>query len=132
MAELRVGEKNVRACKVRKGSRVKADRGSEASVDSQLNDESGKVPVRRIVRRRTGTERLGVEAEKSLKRISTELAAALGEKAISGDVASVRLLFQLAEKGKAEAARQPPEKVYPSLAEQWANEPEWVDPNEDY
>ncbi len=89
--------------------------------------EAAKKPRRRTAL--TAEQRLGQAAEKSLRKVSAQLAEVLGEKAAKGDVASAKLLLQLAEKGKEAAERvdhAEDRATVDALIEQWSTEPEWT------
>ncbi len=91
-------------------------------------DVEPKKPRRRSIALTT-EQRLGKEAEKNLRRVSGDLAKSLGQKAAKGDVASAKLLLQLAEKGKEAAGcrdRAEDQAAAAALIEQWTNEPEWT------
>jgi len=71
-----------------------------------------------------GAERLRQAADKRVGRISEKLADLLSEKALTGDLASARVLFGLAERKK--PMQEPVKKRRgPGLAARWASEPEW-------
>lgn len=67
-----------------------------------------------------GAELLKRTADRVVKRNSAKLSKMLLEKALEGDLTSVKLLVTLAEGKKPEKRSQGP-----SLAEQWANQPQW-------
>jgi hypothetical protein len=74
-----------------------------------------------------GTALLQLAADKTVKENSVELAKALLEAALKGQVQSARLLRSLAdgETGKKPKKRK---RSGPSQAEIWENEPPWVEP----
>ena len=85
-------------------------------------------PVKRA--RKIGVEQLRKEADNVLRRKSKKLAVLLGEKAMTGDLNTVKVLVGLAEKKKPEPERKPevgPVKERPLTAwiKRIANEPHW-------
>jgi hypothetical protein len=78
----------------------------------------------------SGLERLRRAADRKLARNSDELAGVLLEKALEGKLGDAKMLVSLAE----EKAPPKPREKKPSgpslmeLAEKWASEPEWVEP----
>ena len=85
---------------------------------------TGQRASRNTTARKDGAERLRQEADKQVGQNSEELAALLTEKALAGDLASTKVLVGLAERKKPRPERKKKRRG-PSLAEQWAAEPEW-------
>jgi hypothetical protein len=80
--------------------------------------------------RKSGAERLRQAADRRVGRNSKKLADLLTEKALKGDLASTKVLVGLAERKK--PSQEPAKKRRgPSLAEQLAAEPQWVEEQED-
>ena len=76
--------------------------------------------------RKDGAERLRQAADRRVGRISEQLTEMLEKKALTGDLASARVLFGLAER-KNPIPEPVKKRRGPSQADRWASEPQWQD-----
>jgi hypothetical protein len=102
----------------------------EAKTGGTTGSEGGKRARREYASRKDGAERLRQAADRRVGRNSEKLADLLTARALEGNLASAKTLIGLA------AAKKPiPERVKKqrglSLAEKWANEPQWTGNLED-
>lgn len=78
--------------------------------------------------RGSGLERLRRAADRKLARKSEELAGILLEGALEGKLGEAKMLVSLAEdKAPPKPRREKPSPLM-ELAQKWASEPEWVEP----
>jgi hypothetical protein len=73
----------------------------------------------------TGAEQMRIAADIVLREKSIDLAIALVKSGLEGHIQCARFLYDLAERYGASVQKQA-EPSGPSLADQWAAEPEWT------
>ena len=73
----------------------------------------------------TGAEQMRIAADIVLREKSLDLALALAKSGLEGHIQCAKFLYDLAERYGASVQKQA-EPSGPSLAEQWAAEPEWT------
>ncbi len=86
--------------------------------------EGGK---KRKTTKRDGAGRLRRALDAKMAEHTNSLAEVLTDKALHGDLATTKLMFSVVEGGKPEEKKKK-KRTGQSVAERWANSPEWVGP----
>ena len=95
----------------------------------QMNEETPESYSESEAAAMSGVEALARAVEEMLRQNAKEFALVLKNAALKGQFQSFKLIYELTKRLPTPASAQE-ERKYPSLAEQWANEPEWVDEDE--
>ena len=98
-------------------------------MQTQDNGAAGTTPRKQEVETEstvgTGAEQMRIAADIVLRERSIDLADALAKSGLEGHIQCARFLYDLAERYGASVQKQA-DRPGPSLAEQWAAEPEWI------